>query len=166
MHTEPAALLPERFVAMMARGVSVIVASRNEARVPSVMRAVGSRVRDGGRQITVYLARSQGQCLLDDIARSGAMAVVFSQPESHLTLQLKTRRAQVRALRDDDWPALMRYRESMEREVGAVGFGPAFVHAMLAHRLDDVVAVDFCPEDAFDQSPGPRAGASLLPPAS
>ena len=51
-------------------------------------------------------------------------------------------------------------------EVGAVGFAPAFVHAMLAHRIDDVVAIQFCPEQAFDQSPGPHAGASLMPQAS
>jgi hypothetical protein len=32
---------------------------------------------------------------------------------------------------------------------------------MLAHTLDDVVAVRFTPEQAFDQTPGPRAGATL-----
>ena len=31
----------------------------------------------------------------------------------------------------------------------------------LAHRLDDVVAVRFTPEQAFDQTPGPRAGTPL-----
>ena len=46
---------------------------------PSVMRAVGSRVDDGGRRITAYLSRSQSTTLLRDIARSGRLAAVFSQ---------------------------------------------------------------------------------------
>ena len=32
---------------------------------------------------------------------------------------------------------------------------------MLAHRLDDLVAISFAPEQAFDQTPGPKAGAPL-----
>jgi hypothetical protein len=32
---------------------------------------------------------------------------------------------------------------------------------MLAHRLEDVVAVSFAPALAFDQTPGPRAGSPL-----
>ena len=63
-----------------------------------------------------------------------------------------------------DLPILQRYRESMEQEVGAVGFPPTFTRAMLAHRIDDVVAIVFCPDQAFDQSPGPRAGTLLLKP--
>ena len=34
--------------------------------------------------------------------------------------------------------------------------------AMLAHRLDDLVAVSFTPAQAFDQTPGPQAGVPLL----
>ena len=53
----------------------------------------------------------------------------------------------------------------MEREVGQVGYGPRYVGTMLsaplADVLDDVVAVSFAPTAAFDQTPGPRAGAAL-----
>ena len=56
-----AAQLPPDLVAMMARGVSVIVASRDAGMRPSLMRAVGSQVEAGGRDITVYLARPQSR---------------------------------------------------------------------------------------------------------
>jgi hypothetical protein len=42
-----------------------------------------------------------------------------------------------------------------------VGYGPQFAAAMLSAPLDDVVAVQFTPESAYDQTPGPRAGAPL-----
>ena len=29
------------------------------------------------------------------------------------------------------------------------------------HRLEDLVAVSFVPEEAYDQTPGPRAGSAL-----
>jgi hypothetical protein len=157
-----APLLPAEYLALMARGVSVIVASSSAARVPSLMRAVGSHVADGGRQVTVYVSRSQASQLLDDIASSGQVAVVFSSPVSHQTLQLKSSQVTLRPMDVADLPILQRYRESMEQEVGAVGFPPTFTRAMLAHRIDDVVAIGFRPEQAFDQSPGPRAGTPLL----
>lgn len=163
MSDTPTPLLPAEYLALMARGVSVIVASANAARVPSLMRAVGSHVADGGHQVTVYVSRSQASQLLDDIASTGQVAVVFSSPASHQTLQLKSRQVTLRAMDLGDLPILQRYRESMEQEVGAVGFPPTFTHAMLAHRIDDVVAIVFRPEQAFDQSPGPRAGTPLLP---
>ena len=49
----------------------------------------------------------------------------------------------------------------MEQEVEQVGFRPIFTRAMLAHRLEDVVAISFEPVQAFDQTPGPKAGAAL-----
>lgn len=164
--TAPPPLLPAPYLAMMASGVSVIVASCSPAMVPSVMRAVGSEVADGGRDITVFVTRSQSAQLLQDIATTGRVSVVFSAPLSHRTVQVKSSRARLRELVPADLATLLRYRDAMEVEVGAVGFGPAFVHAMLAHRIDDVVAIQFCPEQAFDQSPGPHAGASLMPEAS
>lgn len=162
--TDATPLLPPEYLALMARGVSVIVASANAARVPSLMRAVGSHVADGGRKVTVYVSRSQAGPLLDDIAATGQVAVVFSSPASHQTLQLKSGRVSLRPMEVSDLPRLQRYRESMEQEVGAVGFPPVFTQAMLAHRIDDVVAIVFCPDQAFDQSPGPRAGTPLLKP--
>lgn len=153
--------LPPEFVQMMARGVSAIVGSRDLAHRPSIMRAVGSQVDDGARLITVYLARSQSRQLLQDIAATGQVTVVFSEPASHRTVQIKARQAHIRAATEADAPVLARYLQSMEHEIQRVGYAPSMTRAMLAHRLDDLVAVSFAPEQAFDQTPGPQAGAPL-----
>jgi len=60
-----------------------------------------------------------------------------------------------------DRPVLEHYRVAMEGELRTVGVEPHFTRAMLAYALDDVVAVAFAPEDAFDQTPGSRAGARI-----
>ncbi|MCE3271035.1 MAG: hypothetical protein K0S57_1432 [Ramlibacter sp.] len=156
-----AAALPADLVAIMARGVSVIVGSRDAKLRPSIMRAVGSRVEANGQDITVYLSRSSSRQLLQDIAATGQLAVVFSEPSTHRTVQLKASRSEIRQAVDADAPVLAAYLKSMEHEIQQVGFAPPLTRAMLAHRLDDVVAVRFTPEQAFDQTPGPRAGAAL-----
>jgi hypothetical protein len=156
-----AASLPSELIAIMARGVSVIVASRDAALRPSLMRAVGSRVEADGRDITLYLSRPQSRQLVQDLAATGHIAVVFSVPSTHRSVQLKASRVEMRNADADDAPVLARYLASMENEVQQVGFAPPLTRAMLAHRLDDVVAVRFTPEQAFDQTPGPRAGTAI-----
>jgi hypothetical protein len=146
---------------MIGRGVSVIVSSCAPDLTPSVMRAVGSRVDDDGRLITVYMCRSQSAQLLKDVALSARLAAVFSQPSTHRTVQLKTRTARLREATAEDEPALQHYLQGMERELTSIGFAAVYARAMLTYRLDDVVAIEFVPELAFDQTPGPRAGQPI-----
>jgi hypothetical protein len=149
------------FLAIMVRGVSVIVGASDAELVPSVMRAVGSQVRTDGEHVTVYLNRSQSKQLLRNVATTDRLAVVFSEPSTHRTVQLKARGVRVREASDADVPALQAYLASMTVELGKIGIGPTLVAAMLAYRLEDVVALEFSPEEAFDQTPGPRAGQPI-----
>ncbi|SCK57662.1 hypothetical protein VAR608DRAFT_6101 [Variovorax sp. HW608] len=157
----PPPLLSPEHIALIDKGVSAIVASRDAALRPSLMRAVGTRISADGTHITVFVARSQSRQLLQDIAATGRVAVVFSQPLSHRTVQVKATEAELRPAHEDDLPVLRRYLASMEDEVGAVGVDVPFVRAMLAFRLDDLVAISFTPAEAFDQTPGPKAGSAL-----
>jgi hypothetical protein len=153
--------LPPEMVANMRRGVSVLVAACDAALRPSVMRAVGCSVSDDGLDVTVFLSRRQSRQLIQNLAATGRLAVVFSEPATHRTVQLKASRCEIRPATPDDAPVLARYLASMEHEIGRIGFSRELTRAMLAHRLEDVVAVRFTPEQAFDQTPGPRAGTPL-----
>ena len=155
------AQLPPDLLATMAAGVSVLVASRGDDLHPSVMRAMGCRIdRDAGTG-TVFLSRRQSHDLLRDIERSGRVAAMFSQPSTHLSVQLKASRAAVRAAAPNDRETLDAYGAAVVREIQSIGYPPALVRAMLSWELDDLAAVSFEPDEAFDQTPGPRAGAAL-----
>jgi hypothetical protein len=156
----PAPLIPPDLLVLMERGISVLAASRDASLTPSVMRAIGSHVEDAGRRITVFVSRRQAQQLLKDL-EDGPIAVVFSEPATHRSLQVKASRCSLREGRPDDAPLLARYLASMQREIQRVGYPPHLVRAMLAHRPEDVVAITFTPEQAFEQTPGPRAGTAL-----
>ena len=148
---------------MVDRGVSVIVASRDAAFRPSIMRGVGSAISADGTQVTVYLRRSQSRQLLEDIAATGQIAVVFSDPASNQTLQVKADTARIRAAEPQDQAVLRRYLVAMQHAVGQGGYGADYVAAMLSAPPQDLVAVEFTPQTAFDQTPGPKAGAPLTP---
>ena len=148
-------------LAMVDKGVSVIVASRDAAGRPSLMRAVGSRIDPDGRALSVYLARRQSRQLLQDLATTGHVAVVFSEPSSHRSVQLKARHVHLRPVEADDRVVLQRYLASMEHELALIGISPPLTRAMLAHDFDDMVAVSFEPTQAYEQTPGPRAGTML-----
>lgn len=159
-------LLPPELIALIDKGVSVIASSRSLANRPSIMRAVGCAISPDGRRVTIYVSRRQSRQLVQDVAATGAIAVVFSEPFSHRTVQLKAGVASIRRAEPADEALLARYLASMEREIQQVGFDPPFTRAMLAWQLDDLLAISFEPAQAFDQTPGPRAGEALPPRAA
>jgi len=155
------AAIPAELIDMMAGGVSVQVASHDAQRRPSVMRAIGSEVHVDKGLVTVYLSRRQASQLVQDVSATGSIAAVFSEPYSHRTVQVKATRATLRNAQAADEPVLARYLAAMERQVERVGLEPPLTRAMLAYRIEDLVAISFEPEQAFDQTPGATAGAPL-----
>ena len=142
-------------------GVSIILASRDAANRPNLVRALGCRVDRDGRRVTVFVAASQAAALLDDLRGNGRIAAVFTQPTTHRSLQLKGSDAVVARLRRDDRPRLAAYGDAMVVELEQMGVSEAHTRSMLACEPDDVLAVSFTPAAAFVQTPGPDAGAPL-----
>lgn len=146
---------------MVDKGVSTIVGSCDAKLRPSIMRAIGSSITLGGETVTVYLSRQQSRQLLLDVTATGRIAVVFSEPFSHRTLQVKAAQARIRAAQASDEAPLQRYLAAMEGEIARVGFEARFTRAMFAAKLDDLVVISFEPDEAYDQTPGPKAGTAL-----
>lgn len=157
----PFRLDPE-LVRFMTSGLSINTGSGSPEGLPSQCRAFGVRVAPAGK-VTVFLAGRQAVDLLRDAARSRALAVVFSDPPTHRTVQLKGRDACVEPLGADDLAEVRAYREAFTRRLVPLGFTAPLVHALLDCPDDDLVALTFTPEAAFDQTPGAHAGAPLIP---
>lgn len=147
----------------LTRHVSILVGSCNARCEPTVVRAYGCRVAPDRRSITVFLAVPQSEAVLKDLRAGGGIAVVFSRPRTHETLQLKAAHASITPLADGDREVMRAYGRSFGEEVGAVGFGELFQRAIMSGTEDDAVAVTFTPTAAFEQTPGPSAGQPLGP---
>lgn len=127
------------------------------------MRAYGCRVAPDRRTITVFLAVPQSTAVIEDLRAGRGIAVVFSRPTTHETLQLKSARADIAPLSDGDHERMRAYGLSFGEEVGAVGSSAAFQRAIMSGTEADAVAVTFTPTAAFEQTPGPSAGQPLSP---
>lgn len=148
-------------LAMMRRGVSVQVASGSAQLRPSVMRAMGCSIDVDAGTVTVFISRAQGAELLRDIEASGRVAVMFSQPSTHRTVQLKATEAAMRPAVPHDRALIDAYVLAVVDDIVSIGFPPPLVRAIFACRLEDLVAVTFTPAEAFEQTPGPKAGERL-----
>ncbi len=148
--------------AFILTGVSISLASCGPDRLPSMSRGLGCKLIDGGRQLNVFLKRSQSAALLENIRSSGGrVANVFSLPSSNRTLQLKGIDARIVPFAPEDLPIIDAHIADFVLEVVPLGMSEAVVRAILAYQPDDLVSVVYSPSAAFSQTPGPKAGAPL-----
>lgn len=145
----------------MRAGVSISVATCTAGGVPELVRGIGCRVADDGGSVTVFVPEAKSQAVQRDIFDTGRIAVAFTQPSSHRTMQLKSDDARVTALTPEDLSLVEAYREAFVAEVGRLGFHAEMVRLLLSCPPDEIVGLSFRPQAAFTQTPGPNAGKPL-----
>jgi hypothetical protein len=99
--------------------------------------------------------------VIADIEANGMIAVVFSQPSTHRTIQLKGTDARVARVSPRDRDLVERHRAAWVDELTAIGYRPEFARAVHGDTPDAMVALVFTPTAAFQQTPGPGAGDKL-----
>lgn len=145
----------------MTSGVSINVAARDAHNIPTLTRALGCRVSADRRTVTVFVAVPDAARLLDNLRINGAIAAVFSQPSTHHTIQLKGADARVVERQPDDAVVLENFAAALAADLAHYGWLESYVRTMLSHDDENIVAVAFTPNAAFNQTPGPAAGAPL-----
>lgn len=138
----------------LTSGVSISVASCGADHLPNLTRGIGCDVSGDEPDVRVFVIAEQSRALLDDLQSNRNVAVVFSRPGSHRTVQLKGHDARVESLVAGDWRIIERYRGAFTDALAALGFGDAFVQALLGSSAGEVVAIRFTPVAAFQQTPG------------
>ena len=162
MQTAPTSPLSAEQAAWLANPVSMIAASRDALLRPHLMRAVGCRLTPDRRRVTVLLPRDRSAELLADLRDNRQVAVVFSEPASNRTLQLKGTDATVAEPGPEDEALARRYLAGFSAHIGALGLPPEVAQTILGHE-GGLVAVHFDIAEAFEQTPGPAAGRRLAP---
>ena len=158
--TTTAAALDEELAAFIQSGVSIVVAGRNDDMVGDVIRGCGCRVSADRRRVTVLVDPIRSDALLGDITSNRMIAVVFSRPSTHRSIQLKgtdARRARVTAA---DQAAIDRSLAAWVAELVSIGYTAEFAAAVRG-RPERPVALTFTPTAGFQQTPGPDAGTRL-----
>ena len=141
--------LSEEQAAFICSGLSITASSRDGRFIPSISRVLACAVK------------SQALQLLLDIKASAEIAVVFSQPSSHRTLQIKGKNTHQSDIQDGDIVLIDQCIRGFADNLASIGYPREFAHAFHHYSPDDVAAISFTPVALFEQSPGPDAGKAL-----
>jgi hypothetical protein len=158
----PVHLHPD-LLAFLQRGLSLYAGSTDARGWPQVARALAIRALPGP-QLALAVPSEPAAALLAGIAATGQIALVLCQPTTHFTVQLKGRDACIEPLQPEQWPELDRNRDAFGAEILPFGFDAEFCDAWFSvtgNGPEALRVVRFTPSGAWNQTPGPGAGAPM-----
>lgn len=141
-------------------GISVVLASRDRAGRPIAGRGLGCRVDAAGR-VRVLVRRTAAQPILQALGDGAGLAVTFTKPTSHRSIQLKARSALVVPPGPSDAALVEAQAAVFRAELIEVQYSAPFSTIYTTFDRHDMAAIEFQPEAAFVQTPGPSAGSAL-----
>ncbi len=154
-------IVTEKWAAFIQSGVSVVVGTRDGKNTPQVVRGLGARVSADRSRVTIIVAKSQAEGFLTALRGTRAIAVVFSQPSTHTTIQLKAMDAALGRVLASDASLVDRQRDGFVADACSLGYSEMGIRTLLWCEPDDLAAITFSPQSAFQQTPGPHAGEPL-----
>jgi hypothetical protein len=157
----PEVLTPD-LAAFCQSGVSVIVGACRPGEAPVAGLGCACRILSDGRR-RLLLPRPGNERLLTMVEGGGAIAITFSQPITHRSIQVKGSRGVVAMLAEEDRLESVRQSQGIRQELVDVGYPSSFAEAYCRVDPDILVALDLTLDAAFVQTPGPGAGAELKP---
>lgn len=135
------------------------VASSDSAGGPSLGQGIGVRIDEAGTRIRLFMVEARSQAVVNDLRAGRPVAVVFTHSPSLRSLQVKAPNATEVPLEPGDHEHIAAYVDAVVR--GWVYAPEPFVRTLLATGPGPIVAFELEPNAAFDQTPGPKAGAAL-----
>jgi hypothetical protein len=150
--------IDEQIRDLLARGVAVVVASRDDRFRPSIARGWGVSVSTDGAEVTLCVAAPADSRMRTNLESNGAIAATFSLPTTYRTAQLKGQMTAIREPSPQQLAIADRHARAFSEEAEAVGLPPGFGWRL---KEPDLVAVSFRVSEVYDQTPGPNAGARM-----
>lgn len=160
-----AAVLSAEQARLIEGPVNIMVGTCGVLRRPHVARAIGCCVGHDRRMVSVLLQADTAVNVLDDLAANGRIAVVFTEPLSNRSLQLKGAGVRIEPAGPGGGQLAQIWGHAYTRQIAGIAppsWTPARLFAALVPpSAEALVAVSFTPQSIFEQSPGPSAGQAL-----
>jgi hypothetical protein len=150
--------LTAELIDFLESGVSILVATRDALLRPQCLRGMGAKVGGPRGPLTLYMPELVAEKTLANVRDNGRIAITFSRPIDHRSVQVKGRCTGIRACDERDHIAQERYRAAFVEQLHAVGMPRAVSRRI---RLTPSVAAVVEIEELYEQTPGPRAGRPL-----
>jgi hypothetical protein len=157
--------IPGRLVRFLDQYANLAFAgTRDHNRVPRGHCVSGWRLGTDGHTLTAIVAMGFSSHLVESVQENGQFALTVEEYPSHETYQFKGRYLRHRPLEQEDVEAVDRIRERFVRNVMPLYPG-APPNPLRSFILPPELAVEFAVDEIYLQTPGPGAGARLVPPA-
>ena len=151
-------VVPPELVDFFEGGVSLLVGTCDDAQKPESTRAVGACVAPDRARLTIYLNQVNSERTVANLAVNPRVAVCFTRPIDHRTIQVKGQALRVRPTLDSEKPRLERYISAFVEALYLVGVTRA-VGGRLAFWPSQAVEIEI--ESLFVATPGPGAGERM-----
>jgi predicted pyridoxine 5'-phosphate oxidase superfamily flavin-nucleotide-binding protein len=148
----------ERLRQLIEGNIAVLVGTADADGVPSCCRAIAITTNDDFDTATVYVPVATSQDVVANIATTRRIAVVFVEPLSHFSVQVKGVTRGMRVAPPSDQPLVKGALDRFADVLDTIGLPRRITHSV-AHW--PAFAIDFSVEQIFDQTPGPKAGSAL-----
>jgi len=162
--SDPAIPVPQELEALIERGASLMVGTRDSEHVPELVRAWGPRVSRDRRHISVCVAMAAGEKTLENLRDNARVAVTFALPANSNAMQVWGRCIGTRRAQPDDLSAVQHHRDLFAQVNKDIGVPLPFIEALWQRELAGspvMFRIRFVAERVFNQTPGPNAGSPL-----
>jgi hypothetical protein len=158
-------VIPGKIVRFLEQhATNAFAGTRNEHLVPYVHLLSGWRVGAGARTMTVFVLDPFRTPLIESLDSNGELAITVEEFPSHETYQFKGHYLRHGPLQPDDLEAQDRIHLRRVKNLRPI-YGDTLELAMTSFLNLPSVAVEVEMREIYQQTPGPGAGARLVPPA-
>ena len=155
-------MIPGKIIHFLERANVSHAGTRDRNLVPHGHRVSGWSVGSDGRTLTVLVPEPARAHLIESLEDNGQFSITIEEYPAHEAYQFKGRYVRHRPVGSEDVAIADRMRERFLRSVMPF-YGDAAVIPVRAFIQPPSLAVDFEVDEIYVQTPGPGAGARLLP---
>ncbi len=136
--------------------------TRNARLEPNGVRVVAVKVDEDGRHLVAYVPAVDAEPVIADLEANGQAALAFARPADDRACQIKGERVSIRRAEPGELALVQAQWEGNVSQLAAVG-----IPAVATQRWSTwpCIAIRLRVTAAFDQTPGPDAGAPISPDA-
>lgn len=140
---------------------SMSLSTRDAQLIPSVAKAFGCTVSADRRTLTVFADGGQTPQIAADLAAGSPLAVVFSLPATHRTVQIKATAVTVSPATPSQRVRARMHVDAVVEHLVQLGYEEAPLRAFFGFDPEALLALRFAPTAVYAQTPGPRAGERI-----
>jgi hypothetical protein len=154
-------MIPDRVTEVLQGAAWLQIGTRDESLRPSHTVAVGARVHDDRRTVTVFVPTARSDRALRDLKGNGRIALGIGLA-THEAYQIKGTYVSSRPADDSDRARQEAFRAALYAHALEGGFPESIARPFtLGVAYTPGVAITFRAEEVFLQTPGPGAGTLL-----